>query len=135
VALSALERCREQRHGDDILVVRGGSGAGRSGGQSMTFEAILDQAVAMLQRLGQVTYRTLKRQFNLDDAALEDLKDQLLFSHPVIDQAGRGLVSPTSQILGTARCHQPHPPVAVPGQAPGGPRFAGAGVRLVHRGV
>ncbi len=58
----------------------------------MTFEEIVDQAVAMLQRLGQVTYRTLKRQFDLDDEALEDLKDQLLFSHPVIDQDGRGLV-------------------------------------------
>ena len=58
----------------------------------MTFEEILDQAVAMLQRLGQVTYRTLKRQFDLDDEALEDLKDQLLFSRPVVDQDGRGLV-------------------------------------------
>jgi hypothetical protein len=46
----------------------------------------------MLQRLGQVTYRTLQRQFDLDDDALEDLKDQLLFSHPVVDEAGRGLV-------------------------------------------
>src|SRR5713226_9136319 len=39
----------------------------------MTFEEILDQAIAMLQRRGRVTYRTLKRQFQLDDAALEDL--------------------------------------------------------------
>jgi hypothetical protein len=58
----------------------------------MTFEEILDQAIAMLRRLGLVTYRTLKRQFDLDDEALEDLKDQLLFSHPVVDQDGRGLV-------------------------------------------
>jgi hypothetical protein len=54
----------------------------------MTFEEILDQAIAMLRRLGLVTYRTLKRQFDLDDEALEDLKDQLLFSHPVVDQDG-----------------------------------------------
>ena len=40
----------------------------------MTFEEILDQALAMLQRRGRVTCRTLKRQFNLDDDALEDLK-------------------------------------------------------------
>ncbi len=58
----------------------------------MTFEEIVAHAVAMLQRLGQVTYHTFKRQFDLDDEALEDLKDQLLFSHPVIDQGGRGLV-------------------------------------------
>jgi hypothetical protein len=35
----------------------------------MTFEEILDQAIAMLQRRGRLTYGTLKRQFQLDDAA------------------------------------------------------------------
>jgi hypothetical protein len=39
----------------------------------MTFEEILDQAIAMLQRRGRLTYSTLKRQFQLDDAALDDL--------------------------------------------------------------
>ena len=59
----------------------------------MTFEEILDQAVAMLQRRGRLTYGTLKRQFQLDEAALDDLKEQLLYAHPqVVDDAGRGLV-------------------------------------------
>src|SRR5215468_1960034 len=40
-----------------------------SGGWAMTFEEILDQAIAMLQRRGRVSYSTLKRQFQLDDAA------------------------------------------------------------------
>ena len=31
----------------------------------MTFEEILDQAIAMLQRRGRLTYRTLKLQFHL----------------------------------------------------------------------
>jgi class 3 adenylate cyclase/tetratricopeptide (TPR) repeat protein len=44
----------------------------------MTFEEILDQAIAMLERRGRVTYRTLKRQFNLDDDALEDLKAEII---------------------------------------------------------
>src|SRR5262249_28585089 len=44
----------------------------------MDFEAILDQAIAMLQRRGRVTYRVLKRQFNLDDAFLEDLTVELI---------------------------------------------------------
>jgi class 3 adenylate cyclase/tetratricopeptide (TPR) repeat protein len=44
----------------------------------MTFEEILDQAIAMLQRRGRLTYGTLKRQFQLDDAALEDLKNELI---------------------------------------------------------
>jgi hypothetical protein len=39
----------------------------------MTFEEILDHAMAMLQRRGRLTYGTLKRQFQLDDAALDDL--------------------------------------------------------------
>jgi class 3 adenylate cyclase/tetratricopeptide (TPR) repeat protein len=59
----------------------------------MTFEEILDQAIAMLQRRGRLTYGALKRQFQLDDAALDDLKEQLLYAHPqVADDAGRGLV-------------------------------------------
>src|SRR5215831_3839281 len=59
----------------------------------MTFEEILDQGIAMLQRRGRLTYGTLKRQFQLDDAALEDLKEALLFAHPQLaDEAGRGLI-------------------------------------------
>src|SRR5881409_864449 len=45
----------------------------------MTFEEILDQAMTMLQRRGRLTYSTLKRQFQLDDAALEDLKNELIY--------------------------------------------------------
>ena len=60
--------------------------------EGMTFEEKLDQAVAMLQRRGRVTYRALKAQFQLDDDLLDTLKDELLFSHPVVDEAGRGLV-------------------------------------------
>ena len=44
----------------------------------MTFEELLDQAIALLQRRGRVTYRTLKRQFQLDDAALEDMAGAVL---------------------------------------------------------
>ena len=38
----------------------------------MTFEEIHDQAIAMLQRRGRLTYGALQRQFQLDDAALDD---------------------------------------------------------------
>src|SRR5215468_5991431 len=59
----------------------------------MTFEEILDQAIAMLQRRGRLTYRTLKRQFQLDDAALDDLKEQFLYAYPqVVDDVEHGLV-------------------------------------------
>ena len=32
----------------------------------------------MRQRRGRVTYRTLKRQFNLDEDALEDIKAEII---------------------------------------------------------
>ena len=59
----------------------------------MTFEEMLDQALAMLQRRGRVSYRALKLQFKLDDDQLEALTDELLYAHPqVVDDAGRGLI-------------------------------------------
>src|SRR5215813_7842725 len=59
----------------------------------MTFEEILDQALAMLQRRRRVAYRTLQVQFNLDDNALEALKDELLYAQQIArDEDGRVLV-------------------------------------------
>jgi len=59
----------------------------------VTFEEVLTQTVAMLQRLGRVSYRALQRQFDLDDDYLEDLKEALLYAYPtLIDDVGRGLI-------------------------------------------
>src|SRR5262245_6012749 len=59
----------------------------------MTFEEILDQAIAMLQRRGRLTYGTLKRQFQLDDAALADLKNELIEGQRLaVDERGNVLV-------------------------------------------
>jgi hypothetical protein len=58
----------------------------------MDFYDIVRQVLELLQRNGRTSYRALKRQFNLDDEALEDLKEELLFAHPVIDEDERGLV-------------------------------------------
>ena len=44
----------------------------------MDFYAILDQVVALLRQRQRVTYRALKRHFQLDDAVLEDLKVELI---------------------------------------------------------
>src|SRR6266704_4247345 len=55
------------------------------GGLAMTFEEILDQAIAMLQRRGRVAYRTLKLQFHLDEEALE-------VHHLAVDHDGSMLV-------------------------------------------
>ena len=58
----------------------------------MDFYELVDQVVILLQQRGKLTYRSLRRQFDLDDEALDDLKDELLFSHPVADDEDRGLV-------------------------------------------
>src|SRR6516162_10408687 len=59
----------------------------------MTFEEMLDQAIAMLQRRGRLTYSTLKRQFQLDDAALDDLKNELIEGQRLaVDERGNVLV-------------------------------------------
>ena len=44
----------------------------------MDFYAMLDQVVALLRQRQRVTYRALKRQFQLDDSVLEDLTVELI---------------------------------------------------------
>ena len=59
----------------------------------MTFEELLDQAIALLQRRGRLTYRALKRQFDLDDNSLEDLKAELIQGQRLaVDEDGAVLV-------------------------------------------
>ena len=59
----------------------------------MTFEEILDQAIALLQRRGRLTYRALKRQFDLDEDYLEDLKTELIQGQRLeVDEDGAVLV-------------------------------------------
>jgi class 3 adenylate cyclase/predicted ATPase len=58
----------------------------------MTFDHILSQVLELLQRQGRVSYRALKRRFDLDDDYIEDLKEELLFAYPVVDEEGRGFV-------------------------------------------
>jgi class 3 adenylate cyclase len=58
----------------------------------MTFDEILAQIIDLLKRQGRVSYSALKRRFDLSDDYLNDLKDELLFAHPVVDEDNRGLV-------------------------------------------
>src|SRR5215813_7097327 len=70
-----------------------GLGGGTQGGNQMDFYTLLDQVVDLLRQRQRMTYRALQRQFQLDDAALQDLKDELLYAHPEVrDDAGRCLV-------------------------------------------
>src|SRR5437016_6577596 len=59
----------------------------------MDFYAVLDQVLALLRQRGRVSYRALKRQFDLDDAYLDDLKVEIIEVHQcAVDQEGTILV-------------------------------------------
>src|SRR5438067_10887543 len=67
--------------------------APREGGDAVDFVAVVDQAIALLRQRGRLTYRTLQRQFQLDDAALDDLKDEIIYGQRLaVDEEGRVLV-------------------------------------------
>jgi class 3 adenylate cyclase/tetratricopeptide (TPR) repeat protein len=59
----------------------------------MDYKAVLAQVLALLQQEQRVAYRVLKRQFQLDDELLEDLKDDLIYAKQLaVDEDGRVLV-------------------------------------------
>jgi class 3 adenylate cyclase/predicted ATPase len=78
----------------------------------MTFDEILAQIIDLLKRQGRVSYSALKRRFDLNDDYLNDLKDELLYVHPVRDDEGRGLVW-TGNVQGTIETPSP-PSQAIP---------------------
>ena len=77
----------------------------------MTFDEMLDQALALLQRRGRLTYRALQRQFNLDEAYLADLTAEMIQGQRLaVDEDGAVLV----WTGGTASAPAPAPPVTPP---------------------
>jgi predicted ATPase/class 3 adenylate cyclase len=80
----------------------------------MDFDALLDQAIALLQRRGRLTYGALKRQFQLDDEYLADLKAELIDGQRVaVDEGGKVLVWIGEGALASASTpasHQPQSP-------------------------
>ena len=85
----------------------------------MTFEEILDQAMAMLQRRGRLTYSTLKRQFQLDDAALDDVKNELIYGQRLaVDEDERVLVWTGEPLSAPPPTTAPRPGSAYPWPPP-----------------
>src|SRR5215475_1560821 len=59
----------------------------------MTFDEILTQVLDLLRRDGRVSYRALKRRFDLDEGYLEDLKAEIIQAKKLaVDEAGAVLV-------------------------------------------
>jgi hypothetical protein len=74
----------------------------------MDFYAVLDQVLDLLRQRGRVTYRALKRQFDLDGAVLEDLKVEIIEAHRLaIDAEG-------TMLVWTGDAAPVPPPAAVP---------------------
>jgi class 3 adenylate cyclase len=83
------------------------------------FVAVVDQVIALLHQRGRVAYRTLKRQFQLDDEALEDLKIELIDSQRLAtDEQGTVLVWSGTAVV------PPGAPVGSSGTAGGQPPLA-----------
>src|SRR5215831_1480546 len=73
------------------------------------FYAVLDQVLALLRQRGRVSYRALKRQFDLDEAYLDDLKVEIIeVAQCAVDQEGTMLVWTGGVDM------PPSPPPAVP---------------------
>src|SRR6266446_2107350 len=59
----------------------------------MMFDEVLARILDLLQRQGRVSYRALKRRFDLDDDYLEDLKAEIIKAQRLaVDEAGEVLV-------------------------------------------
>src|SRR5262245_27005768 len=79
----------------------------------MTFDDILAQVLDLLQREKRVSYRALKRHFDLDDNYLEDVKDELIYAKKLaVDEDGRVLVW-IGTVEGTTAPSAP-PPQSIP---------------------
>src|SRR5713101_2302961 len=80
----------------------------------MTFDEILTQVLALLQRDGRISYRALKVRFNLDDGYLEGLKDELIEARQVaIDERGKVLVWTGGTTVASAQLSVASPQLSV----------------------
>jgi len=84
----------------------------------MDYDAIVTQALALLQREHRLSYRVLKLRLQLDDDLLEALKEDLIYAKKLaVDEDGRVLVwtGGTSSVPTTV---SPVPPPAPPAVSP-----------------
>ena len=80
----------------------------------MSFDEVLTRVLDLLQRQGRVSYRALKRRFDLDDDYLEDLKAEIIKAQRLaVDEGGEVLVWVGAEDATLAPAHdQEHPPLS-----------------------
>jgi class 3 adenylate cyclase len=99
----------------------------------MTFCEVLEQVIALLQRHGRVTYRALKRQFDLEDDYLDDLKAELIDARQLaVVEAGKVLVWTGEAAVTPAPGPTPLPPVDSPDTQTAPPRRIASPVSEPH---
>lgn len=82
----------------------------------MDFDAIIDAATDLLRKRGRITRRTLKRQFSLDDPALDDLVHELVVGQKLALEEGPEVLVlaaapiPVAPVLPPTPLAAPHPP-------------------------
>ena len=86
----------------------------------MNFDDILDASIELLRKRQRITYRTLKRQFSLDEEGLEDLKHELITGQRVaVDEGGEVLVwKEGAQHVPKAPLARPSAPALVKAEEP-----------------
>src|SRR6266849_1763614 len=90
----------------------------------MKFSEVVAQTLAWLQREGRVSYRALKREFDLDDEFLEDVKAEIIEAKRLaIDENGKVLVWVGDPLVASNQF-----PVASSSQPPA-PQTADSGLR------
>ena len=79
----------------------------------MTFDEILTQVLELLRRDGRVSYRALKRRFDLDEEYLEDLKAEIIQAKKLaVDEDGAVLVWTENPVIAPAPvANQERPPL------------------------
>ena len=94
----------------------------------MRFSEVVEQAIEFLRRRERVSYRALKREFDLDDEALEDLKTELIDAQRIAaDEDGKILVWTSASPVSSSTFQ-------VPGFLPPSPQILDAGLRTPDAG-
>jgi class 3 adenylate cyclase len=94
----------------------------------MRFSEVVEQAIEFLRRRERVSYRALKREFDLDDEALEDLKTELIDAQRIAaDEDGKILVWTSASPVSSSTFQ-------VPGSLPPSPQILDAGLRTPDAG-
>jgi len=85
----------------------------------MTFDEVLEQIIALLQRDGRVTYRALKRRFGLDDDYLADVCGEIIKARRLAsDEEGEVLVWTGASPVASSRSPAASPHSLTPSPQP-----------------